>query len=204
MRRRRHLAGVAVAALVLLTAGCSVPTGGGVTVIPASDVPYGLASSPPAAQAGPSVPPAAGQPQIFLVAPDGRLRAGGRTIVGASRRDRLGALLADLAAGPTPDERSAQLSSSLPPDVLLAVADITGTRAVISLAGGRDGPSGRESRRAVAQIVLTATSLRGIDSVLLVSAGAPVDAPLPSGELTSAPLTAADYAGLLAPSAPPS
>jgi spore germination protein GerM len=53
----------------------------------------------------------------------------------------------------------------------------------------------------MAQIVLTATSLEGIGSVLLTRDGAPVEAPLPSGELTSEPLTSAEYAGLL--TAPP-
>ena len=63
-------------------------------------------------------------------------------------------------------------------------------------------PSGAASRRAVAQIVLTATSVPGVDAVLLTLDGDPVEAPLPSGELTSAPLTETDYEPLLV--APPS
>jgi spore germination protein GerM len=54
----------------------------------------------------------------------------------------------------------------------------------------------------VGQIVLTATSLPGVRGVRLTLDGEPLEAPLPSGELTSAPLTAEDYAALL--SSPPS
>ena len=49
----------------------------------------------------------------------------------------------------------------------------------------------------MAQVVLTATSLPGVDAVRLTFAGNPVEAPLPSGELTSGALTAADYATFL-------
>lgn len=52
------------------------------------------------------------------------------------------------------------------------------------------------------QIVLTATSLAGIGEVLLTRDDEPVEAPLLSGELTAAPLTAEDYAALL--TSPPS
>jgi len=65
-------------------------------------------------------------------------------------------------------------------------------------------PSGGASRRAVAQLVLTATSLQGVDAVRLTIGGDPVEAPLPTGELTSAPLTAADYAVFLTAPEPPS
>ena len=61
------------------------------------------------------------------------------------------------------------------------------------------------SRLAVAQLVLTATSVSGVDGVLLTLDGQPVEAPLPSGELTTGVLTGADYAALLSvEAAPPS
>ena len=58
-----------------------------------------------------------------------------------------------------------------------------------------------QSRLAVAQIVLTATSLPEIRAVLLTSDGDLLEAPLPSGELTTAPLQAEDFDPLLV--APP-
>ena len=72
----------------------------------------------------------------------------------------------------------------------------------VDLTGAGDAPAGQQSRRAVGQIVLTATSLPGVRAVLLTHDGEPLEAPLPSGELTSSPLTAADYEPLLV--APPS
>jgi hypothetical protein len=53
---------------------------------------------------------------------------------------------------------------------------------------------------AVAQVVLTATSLPSVEAVLLTRDGVPVEAPLPGGELSDRPLREGDYAGLLAPS----
>jgi hypothetical protein len=74
----------------------------------------------------------------------------------------------------------------------------------VDLTAEAEPPSGWASRRAVAQIVLTATSVPGVRAVLLTLAGEPVEVPLPSGELTADPVTAADYEELLRPPAPPS
>jgi spore germination protein GerM len=81
--------------------------------------------------------------------------------------------------------------------VQLSVAETDDGTVTVDIGGAAEAPSGRESRTAVAQIVLTATSLPEVEGVLLTRAGTPVEAPLPSGELTSAPLSAADYAGFL-------
>ena len=59
------------------------------------------------------------------------------------------------------------------------------------------------NRLEVAQIVLTATSVPGVDAVLLELAGEPIEAPLPDGELADRPLTAQDYATATVPSVPP-
>jgi spore germination protein GerM len=81
------------------------------------------------------------------------------------------------------------------------VAQLSDGTATIDIDGPDEAPSGGASRLAVAQIVLTATSVPGVDAVRLTLSGEPVEAPLPSGQLTSAPLTAADYAALLVPGA---
>nr|WP_275585893.1 GerMN domain-containing protein [Geodermatophilus sabuli] len=128
-----------------------------------------------------------------------------REVSGSSVRDRLDALLTDLAAGPTAAERDLQLSTALPPDVELSVTDVSDPTVTIDISGAADAPAGLASRRAVAQIVLSATSVPGVDAVVLTLDGERVEAPLPSGELTPAPLTADSYTVLLAPaSAPPS
>lgn len=194
-----------VVAALLVAAGCGVPTGGEPTTIPTSEIPFGLAepSAPPTAAEPPEV--LADTSRVYLVAAGDVLVPRGRELAGSSRRERLTDLLDELAAGPTAAERDEQLSTALPPEVRLTVAGFDDGTATIEMDAATQAPSGIASRRAVAQIVLTATSVPGVRSVLLHLAGEPIEAPLPSGELTRRPLTADDYLVLTtpAPSAEP-
>lgn len=199
MTGRRVLLTAVLAAL----AGCGVPTGGAPTTIAPSEIPYGLASPSAMAPPATTAEPVADTSRVFLVAPDDSLVPRGREVGGSTRRERLAGLLAHLAAGPTGEEREEQLSTALPPDARLVVTAVADATATIDISGVADAPSGWATRRTVAQLVLTATSVPGIDAVRLTLAGDPVDAPLPDGELTSEPLTADDYAVFLAPPPPP-
>jgi hypothetical protein len=198
MSARRLLAGLAVA----LLAGCGVPTSGDPEIIPAAEVPYGLASPTPSDRSAAPTETLVAATAIYLVTPADVLVASGREIAAGSTEEQLDALLDELAAGPTQQERDDELSTALPPEVELDVVDVSGATVTIDIAGPDDAPSGSESRRAVGQIVLTATSLPGVRAVLLTRQGERVDAPLPDGQLTSAPLTAADYEALLTAPAP--
>jgi hypothetical protein len=196
--RRAGAAGAAGAALALL-ASCGVPTGGAPSTVAPSDVPYGLAAPGSRPSAAPSAPPRADPAWAYLLGADEALVPRARDTGAGTLEDRLGALLSALAAGPTEEERNDGLSTALPPGVELSVAGIDGGTATIDLSGPARLPSGVASRRAVAQIVLSATSLPGVEAVLLSSGGEPVEAPLPSGALTDAPLSPADYAVFLTP-----
>ena len=194
-----------------MLAGCGVPTGGEPSTIPATDVPYGLADPAPAPT--PTVPPeaVADASRVHWVTAADTLVPRVREVSGTSRRARLADLLEQLAAGPTAAERDEQLSTALPPEVRLSVTGLDGGTATIDLDALAEAPAGGTGRRAVAQIVLTATSVPGIDAVLLELAGEPIEAPLPDGALSDRPLTASDYAAaaaavpsvLVAPSAVP-
>jgi hypothetical protein len=186
----------ALLALPLLVS-CGVPTGGPPETIDPSAVPYGLASPGPTGTAVLPPSPGLGEPRVFLVGADDVLVARGRETPPGPLRDQVAGLLADLAAGPTPGERRDAVFTTLPPDVQLTVTDLAGGTVTVEVAGSGNSSAIRESRRAVAQIVLTATSLPGVDGVLLTRDGAPVEAPLASGQLTSRPLTAADYTEFL-------
>ena len=190
--------------LALWLGGCGVPAGGEPQAIPSSEVPYGLADPSPS-PTGPSTPvPVETPSQIFLLSAQELLVGVPREVEGSSVRERLADLLAELEAGPTDVERTQQLSTLLTPEVRLSLTDLADHTATIDIGLPTGAPSGAASRRAVAQLVLTATSLRGVDAVALTIGGDPVEAPLPTGELTSAPLTAADYAVFLtAPAAVP-
>ncbi|MGY1642876.1 GerMN domain-containing protein [Geodermatophilus sp. SYSU D00703] len=196
--------GLVAAALVALLAGCGVPTGGPVETIPESEVPRGLTSPSPTATAPAEPEPLAETARIHLVARDDTLVPRPREVTGPSLPDRLDDLLGELATGPTADERELQLSTALPPDVELAVTDVSAGTATIDLTGPAEVPTGLASRRAVGQVVLSATTVPGVDAVVLTIDGERVEAPLPSGELTADPLSAADYAALLSAAAPPS
>ncbi|MEU2349130.1 GerMN domain-containing protein [Modestobacter sp. NPDC049651] len=200
MRARRAL--VAAAAVGLL-AGCGVPTGGAPETIPPSEVPFGLASSSPAARSTAPAPDAAGRPQVYLVGADEALVPRTRELSAGSPREQLAELLDDLSAGPQRDELADRLSTALPPELTLDVAETADGTVSVALGGSAEAPSGRASKRAVAQIVLTATSLPWVAAVVLTHDGRRLDAPLPSGELTAEPLTAADYRPLLTPSPTP-
>jgi Sporulation and spore germination len=195
-RRAAVLAGL----LAALVSACGVPTGGAPETIPPSAVPYGLASSAPSAPAATSSPVSLDEPRVYLVGEGDALVPRARDTTGDGVRERLESLLAALAEGPTRGERGDGLATALPPRARLTVADLDGGTATIDITGSDAAPSGKESRRAVGQIVLTATSLPDVTAVLLVQGRTPVEAPLPSGELTTAPLTAADYAALQTPS----
>lgn len=192
-------AGGAAVALAVVT-GCGVPTGGAPSTIAPSDVPYGLAS--PSASASPTAPPeaVADTSRVHWIAADDTVVPRVREVGGTARRERLANLLAQLAAGPSSAERDEQLSSALPPEVELSVTGLDDGTATIDVDALGQTPGGASSRRSVAQIVLTATSVPGVQAVLLELAGEPIEAPLPSGELTSSPLTARDYTSFTTPS----
>lgn len=201
-RLRRVATAGTLGAVLTVTVSCGVPTGAGPSTIAPSDVPYGLAAPAPEASAAPSSVPRDEAGWAYLVGPDEALVPRARDSGTGSTEERLGELLSALAAGPTEEERARQLSTALPPGTALSVAGIDGATATVDLSGAAPLPSGIASRRAVAQIVLTATSLPGVEAVLLTIEGEPAEAPLPSGALTDAPLLPADYAVFLTPPPP--
>jgi hypothetical protein len=203
MTGRRLPAALLLAAL--LVAGCGVPTSGDPTTIPAADVPYGLASPTPSDETGGQTETMLVETGVYLVTAEDVLVARGRELPEGTLDERLEELLVQLAAGPSEQELADELSTSLPPEVELDVTEVSDGTAIVDIAGPVDAPSGVESRLAVAQIVLTATSVPGVRAVRLTREGESVDAPLPDGELTSLPLTADDYTSLTmpAPSATP-
>jgi spore germination protein GerM len=79
------------------------------------------------------------------------------------------------------------------------VTSLARGRVTIDLQGEGSATVGDEGPLAVGQIVLTATSVPGVDSVVLTREGKPVEAQQAGGQLTDRPLTAAEYAPLLAP-----
>jgi hypothetical protein len=70
--------------------------------------------------------------------------------------------------------------------------------AYIEIAPPEQSPAADRLPLGIGQIVLTVTSVEGVDLALLLRDGRPLEAPLPGGERTSRPLAPYDYAGLAA------
>ena len=185
MSRLHHLA--ATVCVALLTAGCGLgPTSEVRDIDPLSLPPRLLAT--PAPTTAPADPVRSGVGVYFLR--DTILRLSPRTVPAGSGRSALQDLLTSLAAGPDAADRERGLSTALPPTTRLTVTALDGDLATVDLSFGQVPP---DQTTAIAQIVLTATSLRGVSRLLLTIDGKPLQAPLASGAQTGRPLTRSDY-----------
>jgi spore germination protein GerM len=160
-------------------------------------VPYDLMSPTSPATTEPA-PQADVRPRVYLVRDDLLVPVPASARAAESSSATVAALLERLALGPQEDERTRGLSSALGPDVVIGLVRLEGTTAVVDVRAGAQLPSAGRLPLAVGQIVLTAVSVPGVDRVQLTAEGKPVQAPLPDGALTDRPLSAPDYASLVA------
>ncbi len=204
MTRRTWLDAVLVVAAVVVTVvvgGCGVPARTSAEVVTA--VPYDLGRRPsepgptsPVPRPVPSQLPSSAAGQVWwvrgdvLVAVPAPAEAPSSLVAAGRAVDRL-------AGGPNEAERGRGLSTALGPDVRLSLAGVSQGRATVDIGADDQASGAGQLPLAVGQLVLTLTSIPGIDEVALTAAGAPVDAPLPGGVLTGRPLTARDYAYLV-------
>ena len=192
-----------LAALALLGA-CGLPRSSSPVQVPPAEVPYGLLDSTASATptATPGVLLAAGT--IYLADPQQQLVAVPVQIPDAQALPMLQTLLNRLAVGPSDRERARGLVTDLAPGATIVLRSISDGTANIELQSAGQDPSPSKLPIAVGQIVLTATSIVGIDRVVFARDGAAVAVPGPSGGgLTADPLVASDYETLLAPGQPP-
>ncbi|RKS72795.1 sporulation and spore germination protein [Motilibacter peucedani] len=192
-------AGAALAAL--LTAACVVSACGvqqrsTPELEPRAAVPYGLLDTPapgPTTASDAAVPD--GQPRVYFT------RQRQLEPVAAPPRtgnglDQLSQLLTALAAGPSAGERQRGIGTALPPGLTLRLLGVSNAVARVELAGVTASSDVDQAPYAVAQIVLTSTSLRGVEAVELSRQGEQLAAPLPDGTLTDRALRAQDYGAL--------
>jgi spore germination protein GerM len=134
--------------------------------------------------------------RIAVVAPDDKVRMLARSIAPTAALPLAQELLDSLVLGPTAAERRTGFQSVIPADARLRAASIHDHVLTVNISGDIE-ETADQLPVIVGQIVLTATSLPGIRGVLLRDETHAVEAPLADGSLTSAVLTAADYASLL-------
>lgn len=186
----RALAGLIAGALVL--AGCGVPLQGEPAPIEPQTIPSRF-QSPGVPTAGPSA--ARISVRVNFVRKD-RIVTLAREV---SSVDRLNGVIQALTAGPTASEQDDGITTALPPGITLTVVVVRGTSVGLELSGETDIRTATENVLAVAQIVLSVTALQTVDEVTFWRDGAPVEALLADGALTTEPLTAADYEDLRSP-----
>ncbi|WP_350275666.1 GerMN domain-containing protein [Kribbella sp. HUAS MG21] len=194
MTRRTCTVLAAIAATILLI-GCGVPIQQGPAPIDPDAVPSRL-QGPLSPTPGPTTAtPGRPSVQVVFVQQD-QLVTLVRDAPSHATADRLQTVITALLAGPTTTEQADGLTSALPPELTLAVRTVQGDRVDLELSGETDGRSATENVLAVGQIVLSVTALPTIREVTFSRDGRPVEALLADGALTTAPLTASDYATL--------
>jgi len=195
---RASLAVVASVAAVLLGA-CGVPRDVAGRDISSDEVPYRLLSpSAEPDEATDIVGPVVTTPSVYLVDSEDRLVAVPLTLDIGTTEAVAAQVLDDLQDGPSETQREDGLSSALGPGVRLELVEVEGSLARIDVSLVLRVPAADRLPLAVGEIVLSVTSVDGLDAVVLQQDGEPVETPLPGGARTTDPVTAGDYAELIA------
>ena len=182
---------------VLVLAGCGVPMQSAPVPIEPGTIPSQLQGSGRTTTTEPSTTPGRLTVQVNFVRKD-KLVSLHREAPAATPPGRLSTVIQALADGPTETEQADGVTTALPAELSLTVAEVHGSRVVLDLSGDTEGRSATENVLAVGQIVLSVTALPTVDEVTFSRDGEPVEALLADGALTTDPLTAADYESLQA------
>jgi len=182
---------VGVLVLAVLLAGCGLGRGDVVDIDPMS-LPQRLVGSPAPSPTN-TTEPARATGEVYFSSDEVLVQAM-RTLNAAPGQPALQELLDDLSAGPDARDRERGYSSALPPATRLRVTALQGDVATVDLAVDQPPP---DQTTAIAQIVLTTTSLPGVRRVRLTFNGKPINAPLANGAQTNRLLTREDYEAML-------
>jgi Sporulation and spore germination len=183
----RLLALCAVAA-VIGAAGCGVPIDRAPRPV---DPPRGPFQELSAAE---SAPPAPGtvDGEIYLVRDDALVRVARRVPADVTAD----ALVRDLVAGPTDEERDVGLTTAL----IGVTVDVRVDRGVAVVDLARLADTGRNDQvLTFGQLVCTLSTLPRVTGVSFIRDGRPIGVPRADGSLSSGPLTTPDYADLIRP-----
>ena len=202
--RRTPLLGLLLAVFsLLLTSGCGLPRSSTPVVVPKEDVPYGLLDNPTAATPSPTPGVALTAGAIYLADAQQRLVPVEVQVPQGPLVPLVQALLNRLAVGPSDRERARGLVTDLGPGSTIVLRAVANGTANIELRSPSQDPSPPKLPVAVAQIVLTAVGVVGVERVVFVRDGTVVPVPGPvDGNLTPDPLVPGSYTNLLAPGIP--
>ncbi|WFE99918.1 GerMN domain-containing protein [Micromonospora sp. WMMD964] len=185
MSRRR----LAPLALIVLSAGCGIPTDDSPRSV---QPPRGPMQS--AAPADATAPAGRAVETLCLVRDNWIVPVVRR----ADNPPGVAEQLRHLLAGPTGAERDSSLTSALPGAVNAAGVTVAGTQALVSVDAPADDAGRSDEVLAFGQIVCTLTSRGDVTTVAFLRDGRALGVPRADGSLSAAPLTRADYAPLIA------
>ena len=186
----------AVAGVVLLLAACGIPTSEQASVVAKRDVPLHLLSPKvPSSSASSTLPSSGAVQPVYFINGAKQLEEVPRAV--AAPAD-LELVLSALLRGPSATQTALGLSTGLPANLRIRNTAVINGVVTIRLSKAFTSISGDNQILAVGQLVLTATRQPGVNRISFVVAGAVVPVPIDSGASTTSPVTAADYATLLA------
>jgi hypothetical protein len=186
-RLRRGLPASIVAGGLLLVGGCAIQPDSGPRDIPEDLIEH---EAPSATGVGGI---AGGSDRIYLLAPDDSAQPL-RTVQRATGGDAED-LLEALISGPNPTERENGYRSAIPATLALRSVRVDEGVVQVDLNDDLLDLSGGDLVHAVAQIVFTASEIRGAESVLIRVEGASQAWPDGSGAQHRGPLTTYDFIG---------
>jgi hypothetical protein len=187
---------IVVGLLLILATSCSIDPEGTPREIAVGD--RGDLSSNVDQAAGAAV----GSGRIYLLSPE--IIGQPRTLQSVARDigDTPADAMTALFEGPNTDELSALLRSAIPSGTRMLGVTQDGGELVVDVSNELQQLTGEALIDGVAQIVLTASDIKGVSSVSISVDGVPQQWPAASGELQSQPLTRYDFPGLVVSSQP--
>jgi hypothetical protein len=191
-RHTRRTARLSVLALAsALLAACGIPPDSAPRDVPVED-----RSLTPAGD--PALEATDGASRVYLLAP------GEPRLLRSVRReaDNVRSLVETLIAGPTEGESALQITSAVPGDLVIGSARQVGAVLYLDVSGDLTDLSGDGLMLAVAQVVVTADDVEGIDTVQITVDGERFPLPRADGTTTTGLLRIYDYWRLIASSQP--
>ena len=193
---QRHRTVLAVASLIAASTLAAV-SGCGITPESTSEPiqpPPGIAVTTPSQ--APDASPSGRTPEYLYLVEDDNIARVTRHVTVTPTID---SVLKDLFAGPDDGETAAGYTSALFGPSVVSSVKTNGGQAVVALAAPVADDARNDIILAYAQLVCTLTALPQITGVTFTNNGQPTSVPRGDGSLSGRPLTAIDYADLLAP-----
>jgi Sporulation and spore germination len=192
LRRRTFVVGL----LVIVATSCSIDPEGAPRDIAVHDRRDLTANFDQAAGA------AVGSGRIYLLSPE--ILGQPRTLQSVARdiENTPAAAMKALFEGPNTDELTALLRSAIPSGTRLLGVTQDGAELVVNVSNELQQLTGEALIDGVAQIVLTASGIKGVSSVSIAVDGVPQQWPAASGTLQSEPLTRYDFPNRVVSSQP--